>query len=313
MASAINLLEDGLQAPKRSCWRQVHGVLLLDKHCDISSNAALQRAKRMYRATKAGHTGTLDPLATGLLVICFGEATKFSRFLIDADKVYRATIKLGIATTTGDGEGDIVSQKNLSFNPAQVQGILETLKGKIWQTPPMYSALKYDGKPLYSYARAGIEIARVAREVTVYEIDLESFHDNEVKLLIRCSKGTYIRTLAEDLGRKLGCGAYLKSLIRVAIGNFELANAVKLCDLEKMGDDKKDARLLSLDFGAHGLPELELNKVALMRLVNGVTVEIEPSASTGQVRLYDPDNKFWGIGKVDQGRLTPVRMIANLF
>ncbi|HET7794053.1 MAG TPA: tRNA pseudouridine(55) synthase TruB, partial [Rhizobacter sp.] len=209
--------------------RAVHGVLLLDKPLGLSSNDALQKAKRLYRAEKAGHTGTLDPLATGLLPLCFGAATKFSQVSLEADKTYRATLKLGVTTRTADAEGEVLQTREVQVTREQIEAACERFTGEIAQVPPMHSALKRDGKALYEYARAGIEVEREARQVTIHAIAIIGWQHDELTLDVRCSKGTYIRTLAEDIGEALGCGAHLSALRRTASGPLTLDAA---CTLE---------------------------------------------------------------------------------
>jgi tRNA pseudouridine55 synthase len=206
-------------------WRPVDGVLLLDKAAGVTSNAALQGVRRLYRAAKAGHTGTLDPLATGLLPVLFGEATKFGRELLDADKTYAAEIALGASTTTGDAEGDVVERRPVTSTRADIDRVLAGFRGEGAQVPPMYSALKRDGRPLYDYARAGKSVERAARPITIHELTLDAAAGDRLAVTVRCSKGTYIRVLAEDIGRSLGCGAHLARLRRLAIGPFSVAEA----------------------------------------------------------------------------------------
>ena len=227
--------------------RAVHGVLLLDKPLGLSSNDALQEAKRLFRAEKAGHTGTLDPLATGLLPLCFGAATKFSQVSLDADKRYTATLKLGVTTTTADAEGDVLERCGVDVTRAQFEAACAQLTGAIQQVPPMHSALKRDGKPLYEYARAGIEVEREARAVTIHRIDIIDGEHDTWTIDVRCSKGTYIRTLAEDIGRLLGCGAHLSALRRTGSGALTLDRAHTLEQLGAMSEEERDAALMDAD------------------------------------------------------------------
>jgi len=218
------------------------GVLLLDKPAGITSQSAVSKAKRLFAATKAGHTGTLDPLATGLLPICFGEATKFSHLLLDADKTYAATVRLGVTTTTGDMEGTVTATAPAAFDRPVLEAVLKRFAGEILQTPPMYSAVKHAGKPLYKYARAGLKLARAPRRVCIRRIEFADFTRGEMRILVTCSKGTYIRVLAEDIGRELGCGACLAALRRTAVGGFNINATVKLDALCDMAPDRRDAR-----------------------------------------------------------------------
>jgi len=238
--------------------RVVNGVLLLDKPYGFSSNQALQKVKWLYQAQKAGHTGTLDPLATGVLPLCFGEATKFAQRLTDENKTYQATLKFGVTTTTGDKEGDIVSVVQGQVTAAQIAAVLPSFMGRITQVPPMYSALKVNGKPLYEYAREGQALARQPREVTIYALTLLRCVDNEADIAVTCSKGTYIRTLVDDLGELLGCGAHVSRLHRVQVGPFQAAQMVTPQQLEALNEQQDwaalDALLLPMDAGLQGLP-----------------------------------------------------------
>ncbi|MFM6979214.1 MAG: tRNA pseudouridine(55) synthase TruB [Methylophilaceae bacterium] len=239
--------------------RDISGVVLLDKPLGLSSNQAMQRVKHLYQAEKAGHTGSLDPLATGLLPICLGEATKFANFLLDADKSYLATVKLGITTTSADAEGEVIAQKPVDVTLQQVESVLHQFIGDIEQTPPIYSALKVDGKPLYAYARAGQEVEIKSRYVSIHQIHLEHFEADELVFTVICSKGTYIRTLAQDIGAKLGCGAHLKGLRRLTSGTFDLKDALPLEVLSELSLEELDAKLLPIDIKIQHLPKLTLN------------------------------------------------------
>jgi tRNA pseudouridine55 synthase len=229
----------------------VHGVLLLDKPIGWSSNDALQKVKWLLRAEKAGHTGTLDPLATGVLPLCFGAATKFSQMHLDADKEYEATAQLGSKTSTGDAEGDVIEERPVHVDAADIARVVPQFTGPIRQTPPMHSALKKDGKALYEYARAGIEVEREARSVTIHKLDVAlapvSIEPSAINIVVKCSKGTYIRTLGEDIGEALGCGAHLTRLRRTATGVFTAAQCVSLAALEAMTEDERMACLLPVD------------------------------------------------------------------
>lgn len=295
----------------RAVKRPVSGVLLLDKPAGISSNTALQKAKRLYQAAKAGHTGNLDPFATGLLPVCFGEATKFSQFLLDADKTYQGLIRLGQTTTTGDPEGEVLTRQDVRVGLEQVRQVLERFIGKISQVPPMYSALKRDGKALYEYARQGLEVERAPREVTIYSLILERFEGDELLVTVSCSKGTYIRTLAEDIGKTLGCGAYLQALRRIAIGEFEIKDAFTLEQLEVMTVEERDALLLSGDSLLQGYPQVVLDKDSVFYLQRGQAVWLPRITEQGVVRLYDETGLFLGIGEVtEDGKVAPRRLVV---
>ncbi len=295
----------------RAVKRPVSGVLLLDKPAGISSNTALQKAKRLYQAAKAGHTGNLDPFATGLLPVCLGEATKFSQFLLDADKTYQGLIRLGQTTTTGDPEGEVLTRQEVRVGLEQVRQVLERFIGKISQVPPMYSALKRDGKALYEYARQGLEVERAPREVTIYGLILERFAGDELLVTVSCSKGTYIRTLAEDIGKALGCGAYLQSLRRTAIGEFAIKDAFTLERLEAMTVEERDARLLSGDSLLQGHPQVVLDKDSVFYLQRGQAVWLPRVTEQGVVRLYDEAGLFLGIGEVtEEGKIAPRRLVV---
>ncbi len=240
-------------------WRQLDGVVLFDKPLELSSNPAMQKVRRLYQAEKAGHTGTLDPLATGLLPICFGEATKFSMGLLEADKTSRAPIRLGQTTTTGDAEGEVIDARPVNVNEEQVREVLQRFTGAIQQLPPMHSALKHQGKPLYEYIRQGETIERAPREVFIHDLRRERFEGNELEIVVRCSKGTYVRTLGEDIGLALGCGGHLIALRRTAIAHFNLEDAYSLPQLEAMDEQQRDAVMLPLDCMLQDFPALELD------------------------------------------------------
>lgn len=290
--------------------RHIDGVLLLDKPSGISSNQALQQAKRLLQAAKAGHTGSLDPLATGLLPLCFGEATKFSHFLLDADKSYRACIKLGITTTTGDAEGEVVHVLPVSLIREQIEAVLTRFMGEIAQVPPMYSALKHQGKPLYAYARDGVEVDRKARNVTIHAIKLERFEQDELEIMVSCSKGTYIRTLAEDIGNTLGCGGHLIGLRRLSTGHFELQDAFTLEQLEVLSLEERDRQLLGADALISDLPEVMLDEESAYYLQRGQRVWKPGSIPQGQFRIYGPGPVFLGIGEqMPDGKIAPKRLV----
>lgn len=292
-------------------WRQLDGVLLFDKPLELSSNTALQKVRRLYQAEKAGHTGTLDPLATGLLPICFGEATKFSNALLDADKTYTAMLRLGQTTTTADAEGEITSERPVIFSPDDLQGVLERFRGEILQLPPMHSALKHHGKPLYDYIRKGITIAREHRAVVIHELVLNSFSGNELEISVRCSKGTYVRTLAEDIGEALGCGAHLIALRRTAIAHLRLSDAKTVEQLTDMRDDARLECLLPLDSLMPDMPKLKLDVIQIKRLAQGQRLGLDTGLPDGRIGLYGPQG-FIGVGLQLGRRVAPERLLADV-
>ena len=297
-----------MSKPRSAPRRKVDGVLLLDKPQGLSSNTALQIARRLFNAEKAGHTGTLDPMATGLLPLCFGEATKFSSELLDADKAYAATLKLGVTTTTADAEGEVLQKRPVAVTQAMLDAALAKFTGPISQVPPMYSALKRDGKPLYEYARAGVELEREARNVVIHKIALLGWQGDEVSIAVDCSKGTYIRTLAEDIGELLGCGAHLTALRRTRIATITLDGAVTLEQLENTPD--RDALLAATESLLGDLPEAHLDAAASDRLLHGQPVTVA-GVSAPRYRTYAADGRFIGLCLLDaQGRLAPKRLIA---
>ena len=292
--------------------RAVHGVLLLDKPIGLSSNQALQQAKRLFQAAKAGHTGSLDPLATGLLPICFGEATKFSHFLLDADKSYLATLKLGATTSTGDAEGEVLTTAIVNVSMDMLKTVLMRFTGMIQQVPPMYSALKHQGKALYEYARAGVDIERAARTVSIRSIKLERFVADEVVLVVVCSKGTYIRTLAEDIGNALGCGAHLTGLRRLTTAHFSLDNALTMEQLEDMTMEARDQSLLPVDAAVRDLPEVHLDEVSVHYLLQGQQIWKAGLMPSGLFRLYGEAGDFLGLGELtDDGKIAPKRLLVT--
>lgn len=290
----------------------VDGVLLLDKPGGISSQTAVSRVKTLYNAAKAGHTGTLDPMATGLLPIAFGEATKFSSALLEAGKGYRATVRLGTTTTTGDLEGAVTATRPVAVDRAQIDAVLGHFRGVVVQKPPMYSALKHDGKPLYAYARAGQEIERDSRSVTIYTLDVEDYDAPDMKIVVQCSKGTYIRVLAEDIGKALGCGATLASLRRTHVGRFVVADALTFDVLEQVTAAERTGHLLPVDAMVTELPAVQLDTAETARVGQGRAVERAVSATGGLVRLYGPDGVFLGIADAPgSGLLRPHRLVAT--
>lgn len=292
-------------------WRPLDGVLLFDKPLELSSNIALQKVRRLYQAEKAGHTGTLDPLASGLLPVCFGEATKFSMGLLDADKTYRAIIRLGQTTTTGDAEGEVVKIRSVCVTQDQVHDVLNRFRGAIQQLPPMYSALKHQGKPLYEYIRKGETIERALRDVYIHELQVERLEGNELEITVRCSKGTYVRTLGEDIGEALGCGGHLIALRRTAIAAFALSNSYTLNQLEGMGEAQRIQCLLPLDCMLQDIPSLELNAAELHRMAQGQRLGKKLDCADGKIRLYS-EGKFVGVGDLLGTRLAPHRFIASV-
>jgi tRNA pseudouridine55 synthase len=291
---------------------RVDGVLLLDKPGGITSNLALQKARRLFAAAKAGHTGTLDPMATGLLPLTFGEATKFSSDLLDADKSYRAVLKLGVTTTTGDADGEIVATARVAVDDAALEQALVPLRGAVRQTPPMHSAVKRQGRPLYELARAGIEVDRAARDVTISRLQLIERAGAEVVLDVDCSKGTYVRVLAEDIGRTLGCGAHLTALRRTRVGTLSVDDAVTLAQLEAMTLPARRERLLAVDALLATLPAVRLDEAASARFRHGQRLAIDASPAGGRVRVYAPQNQLLGTAMINEwGVVAPERLLSN--
>ncbi len=300
---------------RRSAYQAIHGVLLLDKPLGFSSNKALQKIRHLFCAKKAGHTGSLDPLATGLLPICFGDGTKFSEYLLNSTKSYQVTAQLGIKTTTGDREGDILSQVPSSIDQETLAEALNAFKGEILQVPPMYSALKHHGQPLYKLARAGKEVHREPRKITIHacqQLDF-SYEVQQFKLHVTCSKGTYLRSLVEDIGEKLGVGAHVINLRRTQVGDFSLEQSHKMDDLVALeGSQKLGQRLLPVDICVAALPSLHLDADQSLRLGNGQKIEISMLDNSGEQRIYGPSDHFIGIGVLsDTGILRAKRLIAN--
>jgi tRNA pseudouridine55 synthase len=309
--------------------RRLDGILVLDKPAGQSSNTSLQIAKRLYFAQKAGHTGSLDPLATGVLPLCFGEATKFSQFLLDADKCYRSTFLFGVRTASGDADGEVLERRDASgLSKADVLAALAQFVGVIEQVPSMYSALKHQGQPLYKLARRGIEVERKVRQVTVFEIRLEAFRSAAetgaspaADVYIHCSKGTYVRSIAEDLGQALGCGAYVKRLHRVQAGPFTEQQAVSLLTLESLSKVDEPSRdsfapldqlLQPVDSAVLHLPAVTLAESAVFYMLRGQPVMVSKAPTEGIVRMYADTGAFIGVGAVlDDGRVGPMRLIAT--
>ncbi|MCC4263683.1 tRNA pseudouridine(55) synthase TruB [Oceanimonas baumannii] len=301
--------------------REVDGILLLDKPAGITSNDALQQVKRIYAAAKAGHTGALDPLATGMLPICLGEATKFSQFLLEADKRYRVTAKLGERTDTSDADGEVVQTRPVNVSAGELIEALDHFRGDIQQIPSMYSALKYQGKPLYQYAREGIEVPREARPITVFELKLIRFEGDEVELEVHCSKGTYIRTIVDDLGERLGCGAHVTVLRRLAVAGYPAERMLTLEQLQCILDNCKaneisprlelDPLLLPMDTAVQSLPEVNLSELVAGYLLNGQAVQVSGAPLEGFVRMtVGEEGRFVGVGEIDDdGKVAPRRLV----
>lgn len=299
-----------MSAPRRAPRRRLDGVLLLDKPLGLSSNHALQAARQLYNAEKAGHTGTLDPLATGLLPLCFGEATKFSGALLDADKRYVATVQLGTTTDTADAEGVVLERRPVVATRADVERMLTTFLGEIDQIPPMHSALKRDGKPLYAYAREGMVLERVSRRVRIYQIQLLEWAGARFVFEVSCSKGTYVRTLAADLGERLGCGGHLAALRRTGIGAFDVVQAYSLVTLESLGIQGRDALLLPPDALLADLAAARLDRVNAARIRQGQAIRWSGEAGV-RMRVYDADHGFIGVCQLTaDGWLQPQRLVA---
>jgi len=310
---------------KKRKGRAINGVLLLDKPYEMSSNNALQRVKHIYFAQKAGHTGALDPLATGMLPICLGEGTKFSQFLLDTDKTYEVTAKLGIRTTTSDADGEIVSEKEVNVSIEQLNSALDSFRGTTQQVPSMYSALKYKGQPLYKYARDGIEVPRESRDITVFSLELLRFEGDEVDLSIHVSKGTYIRTIVDDLGELLGCGAHVANLRRNAVGNYPKNRMVTMAQLEALLAQAEtdevspstllDPLLLPMTTACDGIAPVFVDDIAANFLRHGNPVQTPNLPDEGIVQVFIGENvdegEFIGVGFIDDdGRLAPKRIVV---
>jgi tRNA pseudouridine55 synthase len=292
--------------------RNINGVLLLDKPLGFSSNQALQKVKWLYQAAKAGHTGTLDPLATGLLPICLGEATKFAQYVTDADKTYFATIQLGATTTTGDAEGEVISTAPVNVSLSQFQAASQQFIGEISQIPPMYSALKHEGKALYEYAREGVDIARQPRLIRIQNIVVDKFEVDVAQITVICSKGTYIRTLAEDIGAQLGCGAHLIGLRRTETAGYLLPQAISMEQLECLSIEARDALLLPVDSAIDSVPKIILNADAAYYMMQGQSVWLAGKIPNSDLRLYDENNSFLGLGFLQaDGKIAPKRLIQK--
>jgi len=305
---------------RRRRGRPINGILLLDKPLGVSSNYALQGAKRLFDAAKAGHTGALDPLATGVLPLCFGEATKFSQYLLDADKAYTSTFVLGVATKTGDVEGDVIATRDAShLSESDVEQALQDFRGEIDQVPSMYSAIKHRGQPLYKLARKGLEVERKSRRVVIKRLDLLVFRPGckaEVDVAIECTKGTYVRSLAEDLGARLGCGGHVSALRRTQAGPFGIDSCVTMATLEALQAEQDlaamDNLLLPADAAIQTMPLVELTESAGFYLRQGQPVLVPNAPRSGMVRVALEDGEFLGVGEIlDDGRIAPRRLIVT--
>ncbi len=299
---------------RRKSGRNVRGILLLDKPLGITSNRALQDVKHIFKAQKAGHTGSLDPLADGLLPICFGAATKVSAFLLDADKRYQVRVKLGVTTSTADAEGEVLQTRPVEgITESNIQKVIAGFEGEIEQIPPMYSALKHKGERLYKLARDGIEVEREPRQVTIHSISLHGYSEPEFELDVHCSKGTYIRTLAEDIGNKLGCGAHVTALRRTGVGPYGDDNLVTMEQIKRLAEDglsALDGLLLPIDSALYGWPEVKLTPDGTFYLKQGQPVLVPNAPTDGMVRIYDSNGSFMGAGEIlDDGRVAPRRMM----
>ncbi|EHK9016812.1 tRNA pseudouridine(55) synthase TruB [Vibrio vulnificus] len=307
---------------RRPKGRPIDGVILLDKPTGMSSNDALQKVKRLYFAEKAGHTGALDPLATGMLPICLGEATKFSQFLLDSDKRYRVIAKLGERTDTSDSDGDVVETRPVNVTLETLEACIEKFRGESDQVPSMFSALKYQGKPLYEYARKGIEVPRESRKITVYEIILHRFEGDEVEMEVHCSKGTYIRTIVDDLGEMLGCGAHVTMLRRTGVAKYPYENMVTLEQLNELVDNANrdgvaprevlDSLLMPMDTAVEDLPEVNLNADLADMVMHGQAVQVLGAPTEGQLRLtMGEERRFIGVGEMNRdGKIAPKRLVV---
>ena len=312
---------------RRKKGRNINGVILVDKHQGQSSNRILQQVKWAFNANKAGHTGALDPLATGMLPICLGEATKFSQFLLDTDKTYIVTAKLGIRTTTSDADGEVVSEQDVNVTENNLLSAVASFEGTSEQVPSMYSALKHEGRPLYYYARKGIEVPRKSRPITVFSIEMNRFEGDEVDMTVHCSKGTYIRTIVDDLGEKLGCGAHVIMLRRTKVGHYPTDAMISTEQLQTMGEQAReaadgdeesslklgdynvlDALLLPMDTAPSLLPEVTIDQQAERAFNHGNPVIINADAQ-GVVRVYNSAKLFLGVGEMNNKTLSPKRVV----
>jgi tRNA pseudouridine55 synthase len=295
----------------------VHGVLLLDKARDISSNDALVAVKRLLNAEKAGHTGTLDPFATGLLPLCFGEATKFAQDLLDADKTYEALLHLGVTTTSADSEGEVLERQPVDIQREQIEALLPQFMGELKQIPPMYSALKRDGKPLYEYARAGITLEREARAITIHTLNILDYQSPFLRLHVSCSKGTYIRTLGEDIGRALGCGAHLSELRRIAVANLQVSEAITYAALSEDAEINRQQHLKPVDALITSCPKIILNEQLATRFMHGQRLALGKEGvalpvDQGRVRVYGAGAQLLGTGQIKEFAVLAPERLVNL-
>jgi len=299
---------------RRNKGRTISGILLLDKPIGMTSNAALQRVKRLFNASKAGHTGNLDPMASGLLPICLGEATKVSGFLLDSDKHYTGTAKLGQRTDSGDADGEVVETRPVGdYSTSRIREVFAQFSGEISQIPPMHSAIKVDGQPLYKLAHQGIEIERKPRQVEIFSLELLAQREDELDIDVHCSKGTYIRTLVQDIGEQLGCGAHLNALRRTGTGPFTLENSITLTALETLAEEgfaALDARLLPMEQALADWPQVKLTEDSTHYLRQGQAVLVPKAPTRGWVCLFADDDRFLGVGQIlGDGRVAPRRLI----
>ncbi|OCH12355.1 MULTISPECIES: tRNA pseudouridine(55) synthase TruB [unclassified Aliivibrio] len=307
---------------RRRKGRPIDGVILIDKPAGITSNDTLQKVKRIYFAEKAGHTGALDPLATGMLPLCFGEATKFSQFLLDSDKRYRVVAKLGERTNTSDSDGEVVQTREVKVDRGQLERCIAKFRGTTDQIPSMFSALKHEGRPLYEYAREGIEVPRKSRKITVYSIELIRFEGHEVEMEVHCSKGTYIRTITDDLGEMLGCGAHVTYLRRTGVSNYPYENMVTIEHLEALLEkahreeiaprELLDPLLMPMDSAVQDLPEVNMIPELADHVLHGQPVQVFGAPQEGIVRMTSGEERlFIGIGHIDNdGRVAPKRLVV---
>lgn len=306
-----------MNKPRKNKGRALDGILLLDKPTGFSSNAALQIVKRLYNAQKAGHTGSLDPLASGMLPICFGEATKFSQFLLEADKHYQVTAKLGVKTTTGDAEGEVLAEKPVpTLTPEIISKLFAQFTGKQQQIPSMYSAIKQNGQPLYKLARQGIEVAREPRDIEIYSITYLAHTQDTLSFNVHSSKGTYVRTLIEDMGEALGCGAHVQALRRLSVGPYQGSPMHSLEHLQTLAETSNlalmDSYLLPVDSAILHWPELPLSEAAIYYLKQGQPVIAPYAPTNGWVRITRKDGSFFGVGEIlDDGRVAPRRLVQQ--
>ncbi len=306
-----------MNSPVKKFKRAVNGILLVDKPLGISSNAALQKTKHLFHAKKAGHTGSLDPLATGMLPLCFGEATKFSQYLLAADKTYEVKAQLGIRTATSDAEGEVISNKEVpQLDIAAIDKLFDQFRGSIEQIPSMYSALKHNGQPLYKLARQGITVERPSRKIQVYDLKVTDYQDGVIEFKMHCSKGTYVRTIVDDFGEKLGCGAHVIGLRRTTVGGFSTTKMHTLDELEQLyqeADPKAlDHLLLPLELAVSHLPQLQLTEDMAFYFCRGQSLLVPHAPSEGNVVLHSKLGKLIGIGEVMEcGKISPKRLIAQ--